>query len=234
MAQLTDIKGIGPAKADTLEENGYDSVEDVAQADPNNLSEISGISEERALEYMVEAGNLLDEESVDDSEQDEEDSGEEFDLTPSEVSDELEGEAEEENDDIPEVEAVDEEDSDDESNADSESGDDSEKSEESSYDVSIEFETMLQYDVFHAALMRHHERVYTSYQPDADAMQKFLDQLDDFNSVSYELTESELNTLHTAVKQCRSNYQGDNMIDHMDALIPIEEQIQVAREEHLF
>ncbi len=224
MAQVTDIKGIGPAKAGTLEENGYTSVEDVAQADPNNLSEISGISDERALEYMVEAGDLLDEESGDDSEESEEVSGEEFDLTPSEVSEELEGEAEEENDDLPEVDAVEEEDS----------GDDSEQSEKSSYEVSIEFETMLQYDVFHAALMRHHERVYTSYQPDSDAMQKFLDRLDDFNSVSYELTEDELNTLHTAVKQCRSNYQGDNMIDHMDALIPIEGQIQDAREEYLF
>jgi len=89
-------------------------------------------------------------------------------------------------------------------------------------------------DVFHAALMRHHERVYTSYQPDADAMQKFLDQLDDFNSVSYELTESELNTLHTAVKQCRTDYQGDNLIDHMEALQAVEEQVNDQRRDYLF
>lgn len=225
MASLTDIKGIGPSKAGTLEDNGYESLEDIAQADPDNLSEISGISDERALEYMIGAGDLLD--GDDDSEDDEEASGEEFDLTPSEVSDELEGEESEETTEESSDSETADESSDDESSI--------EETEEldPTYEVSLQFDTQLQYDVYHAALMRHHEQVYTSYQPASDAMQKLLDGLDSFDSVTYELTEYELNTLHTGVKQCRSDYQGNNKIDHMDALNKVEDQIDDARAEYL-
>lgn len=218
MAEMTDIKGIGPSKADTLEEEGYESLEDVAQADPDDLSEISGISQERALEYMVSAGDLLDEESRDDSEQREE-ASDEFDLTPSEVSEELE-----------EEEDVDEE----ESAADvgSDGGDESDDEPES-YTVSIDFETRMQYHTFHAAVMRYHEAIYTSNQPKSDAMQKVLDGLET-DGAEYELTETEFNTLHTSVKQARTDYQGDNLIDHMDALKVVEGKINDQRRDLLF
>jgi len=216
MIEVTDIKGIGPAKADTLAENGYESVEDIAQADKNELADVKGVGEDRALEYMVSAGDLIDaEEEVEDETSD----GDEFDLTPGEVEEEF-----------AEDETVDEDDEDDDPVAE----EDSESSEESSYAVEISFSEKFQYDVFHAALMRHHERVYTSYQPASDAMQKFIEGLRDFSEVTYEVTEFELNTLHTAVKQARSNYQGDNQIDHMDALTVVEEQIDNARREYLF
>jgi nucleotidyltransferase/DNA polymerase involved in DNA repair len=220
MVNIDDITGIGPTKAEKLEENGYESVEDVAQADPANLEEISGISEERALEYMISAGELLDDESEDESDEELEEGEEEFDLTPAEVSEETEESEDNESEEEEEI--------------DSEDTDDASEEEEEPYEVSLSFASKTEYDVYHAALMRHHERVYTSYQPDADAMQKLLDGLTDVDSVTYELTESELNTLHTAVKQTRNNYQGDNMIDHMDALVKVENQIEEARSEYLF
>jgi len=220
MVNVTDIKGVGPSKAETLEENGYESVEDIAQADPDNLSEISGISDDRALEFMVAAGDLLDEEET---EEDDENGESEFDLTPEEVSEELEDEKE----------SVDEESVDEEENEVMEEEQD-ESEEPNSYTVSVDFETDLQYHTFHAAIMRYHERIYTSNQPQSDTMQKILDGIVGSGDVVYELTEEELNTLHTAVKQCRTNYQGDNRIDHMDALNPVEEQINNQRRDYLF
>lgn len=210
MIEVTDIKGIGPAMSDKLSENGYESVEDIAQADPDEMSEINGVTTDRALEYMVGAGDLLD------AEKEVEEESEEFDLTEElkeikEIEEEVEADEDEERVD--------------------ESDDESENDE---YEVSISFEDRMEYDTFHAALMRHHESVYSSYQPASDAMRELLDGLKDFDSVTYELTEFELNTLHTAVKQQRTNYQGENKIDHMDALQKIEKQIDEARTSHLF
>jgi hypothetical protein len=229
MTEPKDITGIGPSKAEDLAENGYESVEDIAQADPDNLSEISGISEDRALEYMVSAGDLLDS----DSSESEEPESEEFDLTPEEVSEELE--AEDDEDDVPEVEVVE-----DDAEADEDGAVDEDESEEEvesgpeTYVIFVDFDSKLQYDVFHAALMRYHEKVYTSNQPRANALQKCLDGLVSTDGVEYELNEEEINTLHTAVKQCRTDYQGSNLIDHMDALNPVEDQINDQRRECLF
>lgn len=213
MAELTDIKGVGPAKAELLEENGFDSVDAVLDADPDNLATIDGISADRAIEYKVEAENLLESEASD-----------EFDLTPAEVSDELEEDDEEE---VEEVEPTDEELDDEEIIEDVDEGPDV-------YTVDIAFDNRIQFDTFHAALMRYHENIYTSNQQSADAMEKCLSGLDSFEEVSYELTEYELNTLHTAVKQTRTRYQGDNLIDHMDALNVIESRVDECRREHLF
>lgn len=213
MVEVTDIKGVGPAKAESLEENGYDSVDAVLNADPDDLASIDGISEDRAIEYKVEAENLLEAQ-----EEVEEETGDEFDLTPAEVSDELDEE---------EVEQTDEELDDEEIIEDVEEDD-------GLYAVDISFDNRIQFDTFHAALMRYHENIYTSNQQSADAMKKCLNGLSSFEEVSYELTEYELNTLHTAVKQTRTRYQGDNLIDHMDALNVIESRVDECRREHLF
>lgn len=224
MIEVTDIEGVGPSTADDLADEGYESVEDVAQADPDDLSDISGISEDRALEFMVSAGDLLDAEE----EVEEETAGDEFDLTPDEVGEELQEEVEE--DDGPEVEVVE----DDEEDAVVEDEGEDAEDEPESYTVSVDFETRLQYHTFHAAIMRYHEKQYTSNQPKADAMQLILDGLESGEGVEYELDEEQFNTLHTAVKQCRTDYQGNNLIDHMDALSSVEEQINDQRRDYLF
>jgi len=245
MVNVTDIKGVGPSKAENLAENGYESVEDIAQADPDALSSVKGVSEDRALEYMVSAGDLLDEESQDDSEQREE-ASDEFDLTPDEVGEELQDDADDaESEDEGEVEVVEddeEESAEDESEGDSgeslDAGEDSdggdEVDEEPTYEVTVDFNTRMEYHTFHAAIMRYHETQYTSNQPKADAMQMILDGLESGDGFEYEVSEEEFNTLHTAVKQCRTDYQGNNLIDHMDALNKVEEQINNQRRDLLF
>jgi len=216
MTELHNIDGVGPAMEERLEENGYEDVEAIADADEEELSEVKQVTSDKALDFIVQAQNLIEE---DDEEAEEELEGDEFDLTPSELSEE-EGE---ESDDVEEiVEEVIEE-----SEEEEDEGPDL-------YSVTLSFDSMLEYDVFHAALMRRHERVYTGNQPAADALQKCLDGLDNFEGVEYELDEQELNELHSAVLQQRTNYQGDNLIDHMDALKKIETQVNEQRNEHLF
>jgi hypothetical protein len=112
-------------------------------------------------------------------------------------------------------------------------GEDAEDEPES-YTVTVDFNTRMQYHTFHAAIMRYHETQYTSNQPKADAMQMILDGLESGDGVEYEVSEEEFNTLHTAVKQCRTDYQGNNLIDHMDALNEVEEQINNQRRDLLF
>jgi hypothetical protein len=225
VAEMTDVKGIGPSKAETLEEHGYDSVESLANADPEELAEVKGVGSDRALEYKVGAENLIEAEE----ELEEETGGDSFDLTPAEVSDEID--SEDADDDVSESDDEDDaEDSDDEEDAD----DDSDEPEtEPEYEVVFNFNNQMHYDVFHAALMRHNERV--SHQPATDLMEKCLSGLyGNEKEVTYMLTEYELNTLHAAVKQTRTNYQGANDIAQMDALKEVEAQLDEARSEYLF
>ena len=221
MTDLDNIDGVGPAMEERLEENGYEDVEALAEADEDELSEVKQVTSDKALDFIVQAQNLI--EDADEEEAEEELGGDEFDLTPSELSDEQE---EEQSDEEEVVEESEEEEEEPEIAP--------QQEEISVYSIQLTFDTMLEYDVFHAALMRRHERVYTGNQPAADALQKCLDGLDNFEKAEYELDEQELNELHSAVLQQRTNYQGDNLIDHMDALKKIETQVNEQRNEYLF
>ena len=215
MTDLDNIDGVGPAMEERLEENGYEDVEALAEADEDELSEVKQVTSDKALDFIVQAQNLI--EDSDEEEGEEELGGDEFDLTPSELSDEQEEEQSDEEEVVEESEE-----------------DKPQQEEISVYPIQLTFDSMLEYDVFHAALMRRHERVYTGNQPAADALQKCLDGLDNFEKAEYELDEQELNELHSAVLQQRTNYQGDNLIDHMDALKKIETQVNEQRNEYLF
>ena len=233
VAEITDIKGVGPAKAKTLEDEGYESVEDIAQAEADELAEVNGVGDDRALEYIVGANDVLAE-SRDDSEAAEE-ASDDFDLTPSEVGEELEDDTDDAESD---VSASDDEDDpsdsdDDEAPVDAAEDDEDEAEPEPEFEVTFNFENRTQYDVYHAALMRHNERV--THQPATDLMEKCLSGLyGNEEEVTYQFTEYELNTLHAAVKQTRTGFQGANDIEQMDALKVIEGQLDDARAEYLF
>ena len=55
MVELQDITGVGESRADDLVEMGYESVEDVAAADPEDLTELSRVGEDRAIEMVFDA-----------------------------------------------------------------------------------------------------------------------------------------------------------------------------------
>ena len=55
---LTAVSGVGDAKADTLREAGYESVEDVRRADQSDLAEIDGIGNALAARIKADVGGL--------------------------------------------------------------------------------------------------------------------------------------------------------------------------------
>jgi len=55
---LTDISGVGPAKADALREAGYETVEDVRRASQSDLAEVSGIGNALAARIKADVGGL--------------------------------------------------------------------------------------------------------------------------------------------------------------------------------
>ena len=56
--ELEDISGVGAAKADALRESGYETVEDVAAATPEELAEVSGIGTALAARIKADVGDL--------------------------------------------------------------------------------------------------------------------------------------------------------------------------------
>ena len=56
---IIDIKGIGPAAAETLAEYGINSVDELAEASIETIVAIRGFSETRAATVIAEAAELL-------------------------------------------------------------------------------------------------------------------------------------------------------------------------------
>ncbi len=62
--ELEDISGVGPSKADTLREAGYEAVEDVKAASQSELSEVDGVGNALAARIKADVGGLeVDEEA---------------------------------------------------------------------------------------------------------------------------------------------------------------------------
>ena len=56
--ELTDISGVGPAKAEALEAAGYESVDDVRRASQSDLAEVDGIGNALAARIKADVGGL--------------------------------------------------------------------------------------------------------------------------------------------------------------------------------
>jgi large subunit ribosomal protein L32e len=55
---LTDISGVGDAKADSLREAGYETVDDVRRASQSELAEVSGVGNALAARIKADVGGL--------------------------------------------------------------------------------------------------------------------------------------------------------------------------------
>ncbi|NIC00093.1 50S ribosomal protein L32e [Halobacterium sp. R2-5] len=77
---LEDISGVGPSKAEALEEAGYESVEDVQAASQNELADVDGVGNALAARIKADVGGLEVEEEteaeVEEAEPEEEESEE--------------------------------------------------------------------------------------------------------------------------------------------------------------
>lgn len=57
---LTELRGIGPKRAEKLKFAGIRDVKDLAESNPGNVAEALGFSQERASRLVSEALSLLD------------------------------------------------------------------------------------------------------------------------------------------------------------------------------
>lgn len=56
--ELTDISGLGPSKVEALEDEGFETVESIAGADPDALEDVSGVGETTAEKFIEGAREL--------------------------------------------------------------------------------------------------------------------------------------------------------------------------------
>jgi len=215
---LTDLDGVGPARSESLAEAGYASVEAVAEADPDVLADDADVPDDTALDFVVQAQNLVEGDASEDAEDDAEESEESDGPLPGELAQE----------DSVDTDA-------DESEDEAEAEESDEVEEEPVYELTVNLRTDTHYDAYMTALLNAYERRSGSHQPTLDAIATVLDDARYNNGeVTHELTAFELNSMHAAVSQQVTDYKGQNMIDHMDAMRDLLEQVNEVREEELF
>ena len=64
LTELTDISGVGDAKADSLREAGFETVDDIRGADQSALAEVNGIGNALAARIKADVGGLEVEEET--------------------------------------------------------------------------------------------------------------------------------------------------------------------------
>lgn len=207
--KLTDLDGVGPARSDSLVEAGYESVDAIANADPEELAEAADVPEDTALDFVVQSQNLIESEEV---EEEVEEAEEEETLEPKDLAQpEEEKEASEEDEEEP-VETISE-----------------------VIELTVNLDSDIHYDAYMTALLNGYERRVNSNQQALDAIAKCLnDARYNTGEVTHDLTPFELNTMHAAVTQQQNDYKGQNMIDHMDAMRDIVSQVNEVRDKELF
>jgi hypothetical protein len=105
------------------------------------------------------------------------------------------------------------------------------------YSVTLTPETEMQYDTLFHTLIDARANANRTNRTVSELYNDMLDQLRNIgagDTVEITVDKRELNNLHSSVHQNRMKYQGDNLIEHMEALRAVEEQINDAREEFLF
>lgn len=219
MVELQDITGVGASRAEDLQEMGYTSVEDVANANPEDLTELSRVAEDRAIEIVVDAQNLAgseEEPSVEEADSTDEgtESGSE---TITFDEEELDEEVEALEEEIP---APDE-------------GTESEEEREPNrvFELSTDF-SPLEKEVSVYALLDSYTRLRSRNVARSNACFRVLEKLRDGASV--ELTEEELNAFHAAIRQQRLEYQGNNHVEMMRVATGVEDSVSALREAELF
>lgn len=219
MAELQDITGVGPSRAESLTEAGYPTVRDIAEADEDALVEATDIREDQALEFIVRAQDLLDAE--DDS------SPEDYQTVSEEIQEASEPEEE---DDAP-VESE---------PAESASGPADEPEPEPEPDdieFHVAFDEPLAYDTFFECLLNQRATMQQANRTQTDAYEHAIEQMragSDETGVDLSLSPKQLNDLHNTIRTKELEYKGQNLIDEMNAIKSLRLYITDVRKEHLF
>jgi len=229
MPELINVTGVSDTRAENLEDEGYTSVEDLAAADEDELTDVTGVGDATASDLIDSAQEVLQEahgvEAENDTTPEAENAGdvsiEELEEINSEEPDGYDEPREEEDvtaeDDDPEPRDVD--------------------TSPELFDVEVVLSSDEQFDYLILALVELKvQRVSATHEQAemADGLLEEFRPLGGAGTVNISMDSSELNTLHSAVKQVTTRYQGNNAVDAYDALTNIEDQIQAARSEYLF
>jgi len=230
MTELSDVKGVSDTREENLSEEGYETVEDVAAADVGGLEGVTGVGEATAETLIESAQTLLQEQHGVEEESEPEPEPEE---ETGEVSIE---ELEEINSDEPDGynEPRDEE----EVTAEDDDPDDMRVVDTSPdiFDVEITISEGQQYDYLVSALVQLQTQRISGSNEQAQMAADILDevrQVSGTGTITLSVDSGEMNTLHSAIKQVTTSYQGRSRTAHR-SLNNILEQVQEARREHLF
>lgn len=216
---LQELDGVGPAREEDLNELGYETYSDLGEADHEELAEeVPRLSEDKALDLVVQAQNKADLEAAEVKEDDSDDQS-------------LEEEAKE-----PEAEVEEDVESDDsdEDEAEPEPEDDGGLPETVPFE--LEFGGPEEYDTFFATVYEFRNTMVRTNR-DTDVAEELLAAIREVGpdgTVEVDLKPEDLNELHNAVRTQAVDYQGENLIDQMEALDRVETRINAVREEHLF
>lgn len=238
---LPDIKGVSDSRADKLRDAGFVTVDDVATADPDALTEVSGIGNSTA-DGLIESAQDLIKDTVEDDPDDEEEADDD--------EDEVEPISQDEMDDLVETDTGDDEDDkwskgteddpwDDEAIEEEleELEDELEDEEpEEGYPVAIDLKSHDHYDHFYYTLidLRHGRFNMTASQRRlADQLLDCIRPLNGTGKIELPLSREEMNALHAALTQTTTDYQGRNDMDAFEAVRDVKRQVQAAREEYI-
>lgn len=218
------IDGVGPAREEHFVDEGYEAYADLAEADPAELSEqISNLPEDSALEIVVQAQNLTDLEEAEVEEDPEVEEDETDTITESndgtDVVMNVEGD---EGEDVAE-------DADDEEVE--------EGSEPEVYSLELTLASDGQYDAFYDTLLSHRNTLIGRNSHEVDRYTDYIDELREAvvgDTLEYELTADEINSLHNAIRQKRLDYQGANLNDQLAPARELETKFNNQREELIF
>lgn len=206
---FTDFDGIGPTLNDRLHDNGYETYEDLAAADYDELQEINGVTEDRALSAIAAAEEVANLVVADEGSEN--------------GTDESDGEDDEdhsEEDESPESDSEDDE-------ADEESSDD----ELDEYSVDLDLSPR-EREVTISALLDSYTTLQSRNRSRALAADRVLGKLRDGDDLS--LTENELNALYAALHQRSEEYKGNNHVDLMNVSKGVEASVNDVRNDVLF
>lgn len=242
MVELTDLNGVAEGRAENLTEAGYESVEDLVDADAETVAEsVNYLPEDTALELIVQAGNIVAEEESDGVVEDEPESASKDESSITEEVEEAVEEVEKESEKVGPEKALDQLPDDDELEEEvdelEEELEEESEPEPDTIDFAITFDEGLEYDTFFDAVMEQRSSMLRTNRSGVEAFDHALEQMRDggINSpVELSLEKQQLNDLHNCVRQKKISYKGDNLIDHMDALQQAMNQIDDVREEYLF
>jgi vacuolar-type H+-ATPase subunit I/STV1 len=217
MTGLQDLNGVGDSRAENLTEAGYESVDDLADAEPEEIAEsVNYLPEDTALELVVQSQNMVEERDAEVTEEE-----------PTTITEEIE-EAQSEDEEDEELEEELEE---------LEEEIDEEESEPEEIEFELSFDESLEFDTLFDSLMNQRA---TMLQTNRDGIEPFdhaLDQMRDGGMdepIALTMEPDQINELHSCVRQRITSYKGNNLIDHMDALKSVMTQINEVRDEHLF